>query len=160
MKRTIFTLLLLSSISLVLRAQTPPRCLAQRNAYVCTELGLSDEECEVVSTLLNELDTKRIALWKEYKTQALQLRDKKEVTQEEVLLHLKQRTEWKIAESKLVEEYYTRLCQHISPKKVLLLEHTQRKFGRSLMRKKQDNPTTKSESQQRKKPKGNEPKRR
>ncbi|MBB6276158.1 hypothetical protein [Porphyromonas circumdentaria] len=152
MKRTLLSFFLLVITTLALKAQTsasaPPRCLFQRNTYVCTELALSDEECESVSSLLNELDTQRIALWKEHRERTAQLRNKKDLTKEDVIKHLKERTEWKTRESKLIEECYIKLCDQISPEKVLLLEHTQRKFGRSLMNKKSPSPIHKSQREQ------------
>lgn len=137
MKRIIFSFLILTGFVSVINAQEPPapkECVVQRNSFVCKELALTDQECELVSSYLNELDSKRIAMWKEHKQKTQQLKQKKTLSKEEVIAHLRQRTEWKIAENKLIEEYYTKLCNHISPEKVLLLDKVQRKFGRNMMK--------------------------
>lgn len=139
MQQRLFFLIPLLFLSNIVFAQMPPtrkELSEQRNKYVCQELQLTDSECEVVSKALNELDAKRIALWQEHKRTAKKLLSQEKVSKEEVVNFVQKSSECREQESKLLEECYIKLCDQISPEKVIRLERAQRNFGRKFFKQK------------------------
>ncbi|WP_449033078.1 hypothetical protein [Porphyromonas sp.] len=142
MKETILRILFITCLSLFYGtttfAQEPPsiperRALAaRRDKYVCKELNLTNEECTKLTIILHQLDEERMNIWSNFGHLHMQLKKKAQVSQEEMAMYLKMKSECKIKEAKLMEEYYLKLSNILSPEKLLELDKAQKCFGREL----------------------------
>lgn len=94
-----------------------------RKAYIKQQLSLTDEESEVVSATLTDIDKQRAVLWKRVRTQRAELKKKgSAVTQEEVLAFYKLQQKVKEQEAAITYEKEVELAKVLSPEKLLRLD--------------------------------------
>lgn len=123
-------------------AQEPPsiperRALAaRRDKFVCKELSLTNEECTKLTIILHQMDEERMNIWADFGQLHMQIKKNPQASQAEMAQYLKLKSECKIKDAKLVEEYYLKLSSILPPDKLLELDKVQRRFGQELSREK------------------------
>lgn len=114
-----------------------------RKAYIKQQLSLTDEESEVVSATLTDIDKQRAVLWKRVRTQRAELKKKgSAVTQEEVLAFYKLQQKVKEQEAAITYEKEVELAKVLSPEKLLRLDEVCKGYMHHFMsqQKKRGNP--------------------
>ncbi|MCI6154012.1 MAG: hypothetical protein PUI84_04640 [Bacteroidales bacterium] len=144
MRKSITLTVFLSLISLLgsvaLWAQEPlsvpeRRELAmRRDLFVCKELELSSEECAKLTAVLHQMDEERMAIWSDFCHLHLQVKKNPQTSRSEMTRYLKLKSECKIKDAKLVEEYSQKLSSILPPDKLIELDKVQRRFGREIAR--------------------------
>lgn len=109
---------------------------ARRDKFVCKELNLSGEECTKLSIILHQMDEERMKIWSEFGQLHRHIKKNPQTSQAEMSRYLKLKSECKIKDAKLVEEYYLKLSSVLPPDKLIELDKVQRRFGRELLREK------------------------
>lgn len=105
-----------------------------KRAYLVKELNLTSEEVSKVMEVIAELDEQRFRLWQESKETRERIRKKDmTLTDEELKLYLERKLDNKVREAELERIYYKKLSTIIPVRKLVLLDHLEKRFARNYM---------------------------
>lgn len=107
-----------------------------KRTFLVEQLQLTQAESTALMPILEELDEQRFKLWQELRRMSQRIhRGDSTLSDDELRLHLDRLLDNRVREAELERIYYKKCCNILSPRKVALLEHLNRRFARHYFKK-------------------------
>lgn len=136
MKNLIFTLILLTSLSIFSQESKADKVEAMKVGFITNKLELTAKEAQTFWPLYNEYNFKIEKLRKSKKSDFDELKNKSEnVTDKELEAFINEVFSSRQKELDLQKEYYEKYAKVLPVKKVALLYQAENQFKRELLRK-------------------------
>lgn len=136
MKNLIFTIVLLTSLSIFSQESKTDKVEAMKVGFITNRLELTAKEAQVFWPLYNEYNSKMEKLRKTKRSDFEELKNKSEnLTDKELEAFINEVFTSKQKELDLQKEYYEKYAKVLSVKKVAMLYQAENQFKRELLRK-------------------------